>query len=565
MTGRRDSLRRRAPGLTKEGVKPLLRVVGGRQTDAANNDNDSEAHAEEAASNNASTPQRSTESSRPAASNKKTTPPPPPQLSEAEIHASPKSTYSEDEESAVGQGEEEPSPEMKQKPNYSETVKVFAGQQLLRGPRRTSKGNETRTPQRSSGNRASPNSLKRSPPDTIMDGGGFDFEGPAKKSKNVYGIGARKKVEYPKSTNFHAKGKGAVNGKNGTSNDGDSDSDSKPASSRKPLSNTTNTHKLRSLESPKSTKKPKAKLHIIGNPDPLDVPTSSFASNGVSPARSTKSERSPNSDLSSPPSSAQLEQEALDLELDNETRNANGNYDQPVECPMCGRPVDAEELSSWQWRVGRAGKTMRIGDQMAFCESHKMTEAQQEYAARSYPKIDFSALPARIERFRADLLAILQDTRPSHFRMATGDAAARGQLRNLVTAHERDQLGGMSVGYYGPRGRRVMERWVTTHLADTVRERAAADRLIAFKTPAGFMQEVLVPELATWLIMEDCRRDTADGEETGEARAREILQESGPVGDIVNRVVEGEPIERGRPLDVQMEWKNGDDDGGDEY
>ncbi|KAL1383844.1 hypothetical protein HDK64DRAFT_281489 [Phyllosticta capitalensis] len=110
-----------------------------------------------------------------------------------------------------------------------------------------------------------------------------------------------------------------------------------------------------------------------------------------------------------------------------------------------------------------------------------------------------------------------------------------------------------------------MERWVTTHLADTVRERAAADRLIAFKTPAGFMQEVLVPELATWLIMEDCRRDTADGEETGEARAREILQESGPVGDIVNRVVEGEPIERGRPLDVQMEWKNGDDDGGDEY
>ncbi|KAK8181385.1 RTC4-like domain-containing protein [Phyllosticta citribraziliensis] len=222
---------------------------------------------------------------------------------------------------------------------------------------------------------------------------------------------------------------------------------------------------------------------------------------------------------------------------------------------MCGDPVDADELSDWQRRVGR--KSMRLRDQILFCDAHKTAAARQEYHVHGYPEIDFKELPARIAHFRNDIIGILQETRPSHFRERLNGAISEGRGRTLAAVHREKQMHGMTTGYYGPRGRRIMEEWLSTNMADAIRERAGSDKLIGFKTVSGFVQEVLVPELSTWLVMEDMRQ-SEDGEETGEARAREILGESAAIGEIVNAIKEEEVASASLLKEIKV-----DDDGED--
>ncbi|KKY26066.1 hypothetical protein UCDDS831_g01576 [Diplodia seriata] len=225
---------------------------------------------------------------------------------------------------------------------------------------------------------------------------------------------------------------------------------------------------------------------------------------------------------------------------------------------------------------------MRIRKQMEFCEAHRRATAREEYAAREYPNIDFDALSTppietgygggddgnggtsggRIERFRDDLVGVIRRERPSAFRDAADEAAARGEGRNLKKTVAADEaLTGMTVGYYGPRGRRVMEAWVTRELADEIRESAGRDRLIGFKTVSGFIQEVLVPELAMRLVAEDL--------DVGEARAREVLRESGEIGELVNGVDDDGEERKGGGAKVAKKPVGGaaaaadDEDGGD--
>lgn len=259
----------------------------------------------------------------------------------------------------------------------------------------------------------------------------------------------------------------------------------------------------------------------------------------------------------------------LDDDDDDDGCNPKGNYETPAKCPICQAPVDRILLEEWQG----SGSYMRIRKQMAFCEAHRRATACEEYAAREYPDIDFDALVGvpssspdensngngsgsvgRIERFRDELVAVVRRERPSAFRDAADAAAAKGEGRNLKTTSEKDKaLAGMSVGYYGPRGRRLMEGWVTKELADEIRLQAGRDRLIGFKTVSGFIQEVLVPELAMRLVAEDL--------DVGEARAREVLRESGEIGELVNGVDEGE--DEGEKGADEASGCMKDEDGGD--
>ncbi|KAF4538418.1 uncharacterized protein LTHEOB_10764 [Lasiodiplodia theobromae] len=258
--------------------------------------------------------------------------------------------------------------------------------------------------------------------------------------------------------------------------------------------------------------------------------------------------RNGNIKVSSPLGFDDLDDDDDDDDDDNDGCNPKGNYETPAKCPICQAPVDRILLEEWQG----SGSYMRIRKQMAFCEAHRRATACEEYAAREYPEIDFDALVGvplsspnensngngsgsggRIERFRDELVAIVRKERPSAFRDVADAAAAKGEGRNLKTTSENDKaLAGMSVGYYGPRGRRLMEEWVTNELAGEIRLQAGRDRLIGFKTVSGFIQEVLVPELAMRLVAEDL--------DVGEARAREVLRESGEIGELVNGVDEGE-------------------------
>lgn len=81
--------------------------------------------------------------------------------------------------------------------------------------------------------------------------------------------------------------------------------------------------------------------------------------------------------------------------------------------------------------------------------------------------------------------------------------------------------------------------YILQTFSDKLRDLASTDKLIAAKGVSGgvsgYVQSVLVPELASCLVMEDAAVDAV--------RAREILAESADIGDVLNEEEE-EKVQR---------------------
>lgn len=78
---------------------------------------------------------------------------------------------------------------------------------------------------------------------------------------------------------------------------------------------------------------------------------------------------------------------------------------------------------------------------------------------------------------------------------------------------------------------------ITKTLTPQLRRLAGSDKLIAGSGGvSGYVQAVLVPELATLLVMEDM--------DVGKERAIDILSESIEIGDLVNEEEEDQSIPR---------------------
>lgn len=74
------------------------------------------------------------------------------------------------------------------------------------------------------------------------------------------------------------------------------------------------------------------------------------------------------------------------------------------------------------------------------------------------------------------------------------------------------------------------DQYITDNLAPELRRCAPTDNIIAARGVPGYIQSVLVPELAILLIQEDM--------DVNESRAMEILEESRSLGEQVNEVAE---------------------------
>lgn len=85
---------------------------------------------------------------------------------------------------------------------------------------------------------------------------------------------------------------------------------------------------------------------------------------------------------------------------------------------------------------------------------------------------------------------------------------------------------------------------IIAHLSDKLRKQAAKDNLVAASGisggVSGFMQAVLVPELAVQLMQEDMS--------VSQARARELVAESAELGDLLNPEID-EKIDKHEPMD----------------
>lgn len=185
-------------------------------------------------------------------------------------------------------------------------------------------------------------------------------------------------------------------------------------------------------------------------------------------------------------------------------------------CPMCDDPVELDLLKQHT----KNGK-MNIRKQTAFCRMHKRRDAEIARKTKGYPAIDWTSLEPRMEKLEEYIRDILEGKHTSYYAGILSERVEAGENRTLLRTEES-----LIPGYYGPRGLRVLTDYIMKEFSDTVRKRAVEDRLVSSRGYTGYVQAVLVPEMAVRLIMEDMNVEEDD--------ARQILSESRDVGELMN-------------------------------
>jgi len=213
----------------------------------------------------------------------------------------------------------------------------------------------------------------------------------------------------------------------------------------------------------------------------------------------------------------------------------------PSSCPLCGATVDEAFKMDWELEHA-AGRRMNIKLQERFCQAHREHNAARTWQDRQYPEVDWENLQARFNKHNGHLQAIMDGKKHSSFRTDLESRVHgnnKGQMKSKIEIAAENSKSS-SVGYYGSRGAKLMVEYISSTFAGRLRKLGAADRVIAAKGVvggvSGYVQSVLVPELAVALVMEDCGVDAEE--------ARQILLDSADIGEALNSE-EAEKVDRG--------------------
>ncbi|KAI7339505.1 hypothetical protein KC315_g1196 [Hortaea werneckii] len=194
-------------------------------------------------------------------------------------------------------------------------------------------------------------------------------------------------------------------------------------------------------------------------------------------------------------------------------------------CPVCNEPIPFLQHESFADQYSQP-RTLTYQWQQRFCRYHRQETARETWRVRGYPaQISWEDLQRRMSEPRhiRHLKQVIKGQRESVFRRRLEErvlrkGGAETALQALAAEEEAEEKDGVDgkemtarkgckVGYYGPRGEKMM----TTHILHTftsdLRSLAATDKLLASAGVAGgvsgFVQAVLVPELALSLVSED--------------------------------------------------------------
>jgi hypothetical protein len=161
---------------------------------------------------------------------------------------------------------------------------------------------------------------------------------------------------------------------------------------------------------------------------------------------------------------------------------------------------------------------------MDICTEHKAVSLREEWMERGYPEIDWKGMKKRIETHYKPIKAIVHGETESPFMaiFKQQEKDVRGNPILLIQKDHRLQY----PGYYGPRGANIMLHWLLRRFGNEITTRNNETSNLAHSSAAAFVQAVLVPEMAVRLIMEDMK--------ITEKRAREVLEESRSIGEILN-------------------------------
>lgn len=111
-------------------------------------------------------------------------------------------------------------------------------------------------------------------------------------------------------------------------------------------------------------------------------------------------------------------------------------------------------------------------------------------------------------------------------------------MHNSLRAQRDATKEALVPGYYGPRGAQVILTSLVSGFLTKVRGMAKTDKVMRSVGAMGYLQAVLVPEIATVVIMDDMQVD--------EEGAREVLKTSAEVGSLLSsELKETEEKEKG--------------------
>ncbi|KAI9680033.1 MAG: hypothetical protein M1817_005049 [Caeruleum heppii] len=251
------------------------------------------------------------------------------------------------------------------------------------------------------------------------------------------------------------------------------------------------------------------------NPNPQGLSTST---DSMPPRLSDSSDTS---SLSSPPGSPVSSSLGESLRISS---SASSPKFVGPRCPMCAAPITQEFLENFD-----GGGRMNVRKQARFCRAHKVRSARSTWEERGYPDIDWERLPGRLrqDEYQDFLRGVLMGERKSWFRDRLEERIRTGRERTLRQSMANAGLEGLTPGYYGTRGARIMMDSIMSAFSAQIRRLAATDKTISTGGVTGFVQTVLVPELAVMLVREDMHLNDDE-------RARTMLRESVDVGELLN-------------------------------
>ena len=97
---------------------------------------------------------------------------------------------------------------------------------------------------------------------------------------------------------------------------------------------------------------------------------------------------------------------------------------------------------------------MRI--QERFCQAHKARTADDVWLDRGYPKIDWSALPSRLDAHHDHIHSILDGDYMSPYYKQHAKMVTKVKGRSATSAAVSGRFTGLRAGYYGTKGEKIM-------------------------------------------------------------------------------------------------------------
>ncbi|EPS39161.1 hypothetical protein H072_7067 [Dactylellina haptotyla CBS 200.50] len=221
------------------------------------------------------------------------------------------------------------------------------------------------------------------------------------------------------------------------------------------------------------------------------------------------------------------------IEIDDTTpkksKKSKKNKDKYL-CPMCDEEVSQQLYESY---MPDLPKKMALKRKLH--KSHKLEKAYAKKKELGIPDIDWDTLEDRCKRYFSHLEDIMEGRTKSHFKDIS-ESFLKTKKNNgksrTEAIFEKGNWEKEIPGYYGPRGRDIM--------ADTINEskvikaglrrlKQAKDITTTRSSEGAYIQSILVPELATRLIMEDFEMGDDEVE-----RARKLMLDTIDVGWSLN-------------------------------